>query len=167
MKTAHGYFAPPKRIPMALRGQDRSRPKVLPYPPTNSQAGLHPAGLSWGSSSAGLLMHSGFAGPHHSSSCRSSRLFHPAGRCHHAQILTPGIEQTWFDSISAPDSPATLTRVRETRPFAQTLCPSSRPAGLCVRPPSQEAGCQDDALNWRRTRRDASPVLHVPAQLAT
>ncbi|KAF2033114.1 hypothetical protein EK21DRAFT_86548 [Setomelanomma holmii] len=53
---AHLVVYASRQIPMALRGRHRWRPKVLP-PPTNSsssQAGLHPAGLSWGSNSAGL-----------------------------------------------------------------------------------------------------------------
>jgi hypothetical protein len=52
-------------------GRSRSKASERP-PPTNhktSQAGLHPAGLSRGTSSAGLLMQSCIAGPHHSSSC--------------------------------------------------------------------------------------------------
>jgi hypothetical protein len=56
---AHGVVCASSQFPMALKGQHQWRPNVL-SPPTNRssrQAGLHPAGLSWGSNSAGLLMH--------------------------------------------------------------------------------------------------------------
>lgn len=121
-------------IPMALTGPAPIASESLPSPPTSSQAGLHPAGLSWGSSSAGLEVFMHFASPDliQSSSCRATESVLPCLRCHLAQEQDRRHPSVLDDSLSAPDFPALDASKGHERPFAQTLCPSSRPAGLCV-----------------------------------
>jgi hypothetical protein len=62
------------------------------------------------------------------------------------------------DSVSAPDFLACNASKGN-----ETLCSNLMPVI-----PSRRSVCpqQAHALKWHRTRRDASPVLHVPSQLA-